>query len=574
MAPSNDHGPAPSSRATWTDERVIEQLFTHFDRLMQSPASVQRLRRFILNLAVRGKLVPQSPNDEPASELLQRIAKAKARLVKAGEIRKNRTKPVRMTETPFALPQSWKWASIGDIFLYDAGTKREPAKLNKSKWLLELEDVEKNTGRLLARIHVSGRASKSTKSEFRVGDILYGKLRPYLNKVLVADKPGYSTTEIVSLRPYLPICSQYCALALRRPDFVAYVTRLGQGTKMPRLRTEDAIIAPFPLPPRPEQHRIVAKVDELMALCDRLEAAQAERETTRTRLTAASLVRLNTPDPDQATFQKHVAFTLENIAPLTTRPEQIKTLRQTILNLAVQGKLVPQNPNDEPASELLKRIAKERKKHNANGNPKRPLPLVSENEQNFPLPTKWVWATVEALMYVEMGQSPPSEYYNKIGKGLPFYQGKADFGPKHPSPRYWCTRPTKLALPEDILISIRAPVGPTNIADENCCIGRGLAALRPYIGVDTDFILTSLKAFESRIEAMGFGSTFVAINKTQLLYFLLPLPPLPEQRRIVAKVNALMEVCDRLEGSTEVKDEARGQLFGALLHNALERPRH
>ena len=522
---------------------------------------------------MRGKLIPQAPNDEPASELLERIAKEKARLVKAGEIKKNRTKPVRMTETPFALPQSWKWASIGDIFLYDAGTKREPAKLNKSEWLLELEDVEKDTGRLLARIHVSGRASKSTKSEFRVGDILYGKLRPYLNKVLVADKPGYSTTEIVSLRPYLPICSPYCALALRRPDFVAYVTRLGQGTKMPRLRTEDAIIAPFPLPPLAEQHRIVAKVDELMALCDRLEAAQAERETTKTRLTSASLVRLNAPDPDQATFRERVAFTLENIAPLTTRPEQIKTLRQTILNLAVRGKLVPQNPNDEPALELLQRIAKKRKKHKANGNPKRPLPLVSENEQNFPIPTKWVWATVEALMYVEMGQSPPSEYYNKIGKGLPFYQGKADFGPKHPSPRYWCIRPTKLALPEDILISIRAPVGPTNIADEKCCIGRGLAALRPYIGVDTDFILLSLKAFESRIEAMGFGSTFVAINKKQLLYFLLPLPPLPEQRRIVAKVNELMEVCDRLEGGTKVEDEAREQLLGALLHNALEKPR-
>lgn len=256
---------------------------------MQSPASVQRLRRFILDLAVRGKLIPQDPNDEPASELLKQIAKEKARLVKAGEIKKNRTKPVRMTETPFALPQSWKWASIGDIFLYDAGTKQEPAKLNKSEWLLELEDVEKDTGRLLARIHVSGRASKSTKSEFRVGDILYGKLRPYLNKVLVADKPGYSTTEIISLRPYLPICSPYCALALRRPDFVAYVTRLGQGTKMPRLRTEDAIIAPFPLPPLPEQRRIVAKVDELMALCDRLESVQAERETTREQLFSALL---------------------------------------------------------------------------------------------------------------------------------------------------------------------------------------------------------------------------------------------------------------------------------------------
>ena len=256
---------------------------------MQSPESVQRLRRFILDLAVRGKLVPQDPEDEPAAALLKRIAKEKARLVKAGEIRKNRAKPVCMAEASFALPRSWQWAALGDIFLYDAGMKREPVTLNQDRWLLELEDVEKDTGRLLARIQVSERESKSTKSEFRVGDILYGKLRPYLNKVLVADEPGYSTTEIVALRPYLPLCSEYCALALRRPDFVAYVTRLGQGTKMPRLRTEDAIIAPFPLPPLAEQNRIVAKVDELMGLCDRLEESLTIGSDVRGRLLGALL---------------------------------------------------------------------------------------------------------------------------------------------------------------------------------------------------------------------------------------------------------------------------------------------
>ena len=289
LAPSNDHRPAPSSRATWAAERTIEQLFAHFDRLMQSPESVHRLRRFILDLAVRGKLVPQDPADEPAAALLQRIAKEKARLVKAGEIKKNRAKSVCMAEAPFELPRSWKWTALGNLFLYDAGTKREPATLDQDWWLLELEDVEKETGRLFARIKASGRESKSTKSEFRVGDILYGKLRPYLNKVLVADEPGYSTTEIVALRPYLPICSQYCALALRRPDFVAYVTRLGQGTKMPRLRTEDAIVAPFPLPPIAEQHHIVAKVDKLIGLCDRLEASLTVGSDVRDHLLGALL---------------------------------------------------------------------------------------------------------------------------------------------------------------------------------------------------------------------------------------------------------------------------------------------
>ncbi len=248
-----------------------ERLLALYDRVAEAPEAVPRLRRFVLDLAVRGKLVEQDPADEPASELLKRIAAEKARLVKAGAMRKKAANDPDIVETPFDLPKSWVWVSIGTAFLYDAGIKREPKALNPSLWLLELEDIEKDTGRLVSRVRSAERASKSTKSEFQPGDILYGKLRPYLNKALVADELGYSTTEIVAIRPYLPLCSEYCALALRRPDFVEYVTALGQGTKMPRLRTKDAIVAPFPLPPLAEQRRIAAKVDELMALCDRLE---------------------------------------------------------------------------------------------------------------------------------------------------------------------------------------------------------------------------------------------------------------------------------------------------------------
>ncbi|MDE0146401.1 MAG: hypothetical protein OXL95_11080 [Nitrospira sp.] len=262
----------------------VERLFAHFDRIAAAPDAIPRLRRFILDLAVRGKLVPQDPNDEPASELLKQITAEKARVAKAGKVRRQKTKSTKIPDTPFELPVQWEWAAIDDVFLYDAGIKREPRILDPKQWLLELEDIEKDTGRLLIRRRASERESKSTKSEFSAGDILYGKLRPYLNKVLVADEPGYSTTEIVAIRSYLPLCSKYCALALRRPDFVNYVTRLGQGTKMPRLRTEDAVIAPFPLPPLAEQHRIVAKVDELMALCDQLEKSLATGNETRARL--------------------------------------------------------------------------------------------------------------------------------------------------------------------------------------------------------------------------------------------------------------------------------------------------
>ena len=401
----------------------IDFFFNDFDRLIQSSESVHRLRRFILDLAVRGKLVPQDPNDEPASELLKRIATEKARLVKAGKIKKNKAKPIQMANEPFKLPASWEWAAIGDVFLYDAGTKREPTVLDQKQWLLELEDIEKDSGRLLVRTRVCERESRSTKSEFHVGDILYGKLRPYLNKVLVADKPGYSTTEIVALRSHLPLRSEYCALALRRPDFVDYVTRLGQGTKMPRLRTEDAVISPFPLPPLAEQHRIVAKVDELMALCDRLEAARAEREATRDRLASASFARLNLPDPNPAKFQHDVAFALNNLAPLTTRPDQIKALRQTILNLAVRGKLVPQDPNDEPASELLKRTAAKKVRLVAEGKirkQKKLLPVHRDEVLVEDIPG-WIWVRLgEVSTKITKGSTPTSYGHAYTKEGVNF----------------------------------------------------------------------------------------------------------------------------------------------------------
>ena len=145
-----------------------KQLLTHFDRLADAPDAIPRLRRFILDLAVRGKLVEQDPEDEPAGELLKRIAAEKKRLVEAGEIKKSKAEWVKVADPSFDLPDSWQWAALGNLFLYDAGIKREPKALNPELWLLELEDVEKDTGRLLARITVAERESKSPSRSFEL----------------------------------------------------------------------------------------------------------------------------------------------------------------------------------------------------------------------------------------------------------------------------------------------------------------------------------------------------------------------------------------------------------------------
>ncbi|MBI4765936.1 MAG: restriction endonuclease subunit S, partial [Deltaproteobacteria bacterium] len=213
---------------------------------------------------------------------------------------------------------------------------------------------------------------------------------------------------------------------------------------------------------------------------------------------------------------------LQYFDQISEAPDAITCLRRLILDLAVRGKLVEQVPNEEPTSKLLKRIEEENSRLFKEGaiRVQQPLPPIEPRDIAFEIPKTWKWVQIETIAHVEMGQSPSSEFYNQHREGLPFYQGKADFGKIHPTPRYWCTAPTKLAEKDDILISVRAPVGPTNIATEMCCIGRGLAALRPYQGYERDFFLICLKKFAPDLESLGAGTTFVAIGRKHLVTFI------------------------------------------------------
>jgi type I restriction enzyme S subunit len=556
-----------------------EHLLAHYEKIADAPDAAARLRRFILDLAVRGKLVGRDANDEPASELLKRIEREKARLVKAGEIREPPTlEPIKDAEALYAVPRTWAWVRVGDIFDYDAGTKRDPKELDQSRWLLELEDIEKDTSRIVERLCVSDRNPQSTKSEFEPGDILYGKLRPYLNKVVVADEHGYSTTEIVVIRAFMPLCPEYCALAFRRPDFVAYVERLGRGTKMPRLRTPDAIVAPFPLPPLAEQHRIVAKVGELMGLCDRLEAARGSREAVRDRLVLASLARLNAPDPE--TFQSDACFALDALPALTTRPDQIKALRQTILNLAVRGKLVPQDTNDEPASELLKRIAKEKALLIKAGGIRNSKPIPALSEPPFPIPVNWRWSQLGTLCFLITDGAHHTPKYQK--EGVPFLSvkdvsgGAIDFAnTRFISPEAH-RELAKRCNPEfgDILLT---KVGTTGIAvevdtEQEFSIFVSVALLKfSRENIDRRFLCHLINSpfvkQQSADNTQGIGNKNLVLRLIN--QFAIPLPPLAEQHRIVAKVDALIALCDRLEASLTSTTATRRRLLDALLAEAL-----
>lgn len=256
---------------------------------------------------------------------------------------------------------------------------------------------------------------------------------------------------------------------------------------------------------------------------------------------------------------------LKHFDRVADAPGAVARLRHFILDLAVRGWLAEHHSDDESASRLTTTVPKTFPESVREGN-------GALSSERLEIPQTWSWISIGEAAHVEMGQSPPSEHYNKSKLGMPFYQGKTDFGPRYPTPRWWCTSPSKIARAGDILISVRAPVGPTNIANEECCIGRGLAALRPRKGIDVDFLLLSLEAFRPALEALGFGTTFVAINKKQLMTFAIPVPPEIEQKRTVAKVTELMAVCDRLEAAQADRETRRDRVVAAALQRLDEAP--
>jgi type I restriction enzyme S subunit len=323
----------------------------------------------------------------------------------------------------------------------------------------------------------------------------------------------------------------------------------------------------------------VAKVDELMALCDRLEAARAERDAVRDRLTAATLSRLTAPETDAETFPTHASFALQTLPTLTTRPDQIKTLRQTILNLAVRGKLVEQDPTDEPAAVELARTDK--RKREANLKKPKALPTIVEAEMWCELPPGWEWVRWDRITnWITYGFTRPMPH-EKVG--VPIVTGKnvnagriildtAD----RTSPEAFAElndkdRPVK----GDILITKDGSIGRTAIVenDDPFCINQSVAVLwlrscdasRRYL----QMVLDSPQVQQTLLDKTA-GVAIKHISIIDLGQMVFPLPPLAEQHRIVAKVDALMALCDQLEASLTTATTTRSRLLEALLHEALD----
>lgn len=537
-----------------------ERLLALYERVAEAPDAIARLRRFVLDLAVRGKLVAQDAGDEPASELLKRIRAEKARLVHAGEIRKPKTFSI-LQESQNEIPLNWALVPLGEVILQHLGGGT-PSKSNESYWNGDLrwasvKDVGKSKylDDTIDRITDEGLANSSSNL-IEPGNLLV-VTRMGLGKVSINRIPVAINQDLRAL-----FLSQCVSIDYAYNFFLTHGFE-GTGLTVKGIKLEELLCIPFPLPPLAEQRRIVAKVEELMALLDRLEAARTAREATRGRLTAASLARLTAPDTDPAEFPANARFALDTLPALTARPDQIKALRQTILNLAVRGKLVEQDPADEPALVEKHRV---------------------EDEPPFDAPSGWQWVPFSAVAAFENGDR--SKKYPKraeyVASGVPWINtGHIEpDGTLSRSTMHFITEEKFASLgggkirPGDLVYCLRgATFGKTALVEpyERGAIASSLMIIRPGGQIDRRYAFIYLTSPLGREQLRRFdnGTAQPNLSSASVKRYQIPLPPLAEQHRIMAKVDALMALCDRLEAALTRADTGRARLLEALLHEAL-----
>ncbi|EBM3253497.1 restriction endonuclease subunit S, partial [Salmonella enterica] len=391
---------------------------------------IKKLRELILELAVRGKLVPQDPNDKPASVLLERIATEKAELVKQGKIKKQKPLPeISEEEKPFELPAGWEWARLNEL---------APMGIIDGDWIESKDQDPSGAYRLiqLADVGVGDFKDKSDRyintstfhrlncHQLMEGDILIARLPNPIGRACIFPKLSQSAitvVDIATMRPSGNYSAEYIISAINSLTFRQQVESFGKGATRFRIATGHLKTLLLPIPPVQEQYSIFKKIKELMSLCDQLEQYSLTSLDAHQQLVETLLTTL-TDSQNADELAENWARISEHFDTLFTTEVSIDALKQTILQLAVMGKLVPQDPNDEPASELLKRIAQEKAQLVKDGKMKKqkPLPPISDEEKPFELPSGWEWCLFEDVVDIQSGITKGRNLANRKLISIPY----------------------------------------------------------------------------------------------------------------------------------------------------------
>lgn len=572
----------PSARYLVAERPALVQ---QFELLATAQGAVSRLRELILGLAVQGKLVHQDARDEPASDLLERIAAERARLIAAGKLRQSKDSTEKDSpEPPYLLPRGWAWSRLASIGVINP---RNDAADDVVASFVQMSSIPVAFNALHDTEARPWRDIKSGFTQFADGDVGVAKITPCFENGKstvfqnLSNGIGAGTTELHIVRPLCGVAPRYVLLFLKSPRFLregeATMTGTAGQKRLPRSFFENC---PFPLPPLAEQARIVARVDELMRLCDALEAKgrlEAEQHARLLDTLLGTLTDSSTPEELAANWQR----VADHFDLLLDRPEAVDALEQTVLQLAVRGLLVPQDPCDEPASLLVTRILSDKEQLISEGKIKRdkPLPSIDDGEAPFELPSGWNWVRLGSIAGVERGGSPrPIEaFLTDSPEGLNWIKiGDTEKGGKYITSTREKIRSeglskTRKVYPGDFLLTNSMSFGRPYITQIEGCIHDGWLRISPPSSLDKNYLylLLSSSFMRELFIAAAAGGVVQNLNADKVRGVPIPMPPLAEQARIVTRAAELRRLCVELRQRLERSSAAQAALAEALIDQAL-----
>ena len=534
---------------------------------------IKKLRELILELAVRGKLVPQDPNDEPASELLKRIAVEKAELVKQGKIKKQKPLPeISEEEKPFELPEGWEWTRLINLGIWALGSgfpNVVQGSTDKEILMCKVSDMNLE-GNEKFIFSTKNTISKDLADEYKIkisepGTIIFPKIGGAIatNKRRILVQDTAIDNNCLGIKPCDAISGEWFYLILNTLDMSKYQS----GTSIPAINQSVIGSIPIALPSLKMQEKIVSYVITLMSLCDQLEQQSLTSLDAHQQLVETLLGTL-TDSQNAEELAENWARISEHFDTLFTTEASVDALKQTILQLAVMGKLVPQDPNDEPASELLKRIAQEKAQLVKEGKIKKqkPLPPISDEEKPFELPEGWEWCRIGNIVNIKSELVSPKDYLNLyqvapdiIEKGTGRVISKRtvkESGVKGPNSRFY--------KGQIVYSKIRPSLSKVFLAEYNGLCSADMYPLDCYINPNyfLKYILSipflmQVKKAENRIK-------MPKLNSDSFYNIIVAIPPYNEQQAIFDKINSIEAVCNGLISYIGIYHKTQLHLADAL----------
>ncbi len=564
-----------------TPQRLIEV----FDTIAEAPGGTERLRELVLQLAVRGKLVPQDAGEEPASELLTRLAEGKERLLEERLISKSRYPcGVPVENEPFKIPSTWRWLRLGDVgAIVGGGT---PKSGESSFWSdgqdvpwLTPADMRRQSSRYVSRGErdiTSDGLSRSSAQMLPKGSVLFSSRAP-IGHVGIAANPLSTNQGFKSCVPFLPEMSEYLYIYLKHAG--PGINEKATGTTFKEVAGREFSLVPASVPPLAEQLRIVAKVDDLMRLIDQLEATRRDREDVRIAVRESVLTALrdaSTSEEVRASWSRIV----DRMNDLFTESADMASLRETVLHLAVRGRLVPQDEGDEPVTPVLDRIAHCKTKHiQAGNNGKHPrMPDLDEPITAKELPNGWVWARTADIGVLNPRNKADDDMvvsFCPMSRIPTDHRNRVTFETR----RWGDIRKGYTHFADgDVVV---AKITPCFQNRKSCVmseleggIGAGTTELyvvrvNPQI-VLPGYLLLFYKSpdfLQDGVAVMTGTAGQQRVPREYMELTPLPIPPLAEQHRIIGKVDELMGLIDRLENHVVTKNRYQETAATAAVHH-------